>query len=270
MRKIDFPVSLIITTYNWEKALEQVIKSAFNQSVLPDEMIIADDGSKPSTKELIRGFQKDSPISLIHSWQEDLGFRAAMSRNKAIARASNEYLIIIDGDIVLHPDFIRDHQKHAEKNQFTIGPRVILSEQTSNLIFNQKINSISYFTKGIRNRKNTVRSPILTKLFSTQTTSLKGIRSCNMGFLKEDAIKINGFNEDFTGWGREDSEFAVRLFNAGLKRKNIKFNAIGYHLYHPENTRKNLQKNDEILENSISSKIIRCDNGLDKHNVINS
>ena len=86
-----------------------------------------------------------------------------------------------------------------------------------------------------------------------------------MGFWKEDAIVVNGFNEDFTGWGREDSEFAVRLFNAGLERKNIKFNAIGYHLYHPENTRKNLKRNDEILERAISSKIIRCDNGLDKY-----
>ena len=119
--------------------------------------------------------------------------------------------------------------------------------------------------KDIKNRKNTIHSSFLSKCLSGQTSSLKGIRSCNMGFWKEDVVAVNGFNEEFTGWGREDSEFAVRLFNAGLKRKNIKFNAIGYHLYHPENTRKNLKKNDEILEKSISSKIIKCDNGIDKY-----
>ena len=102
MSNINNPVSLIITTYNWEKALNQVIQSALNQTVLPGEVIIADDGSKPPTKELIQKFQKNSPIPIIHSWQEDDGFRAAMSRNKAIAKASYEYLIIIDGDIILH------------------------------------------------------------------------------------------------------------------------------------------------------------------------
>jgi len=270
MSNIGLPISLIITTYNWEKALEQVIHSVLIQSVLPDEVIIADDGSKSPTKELIREFQKTSPIPIIHSWQEDLGFRAAMSRNKAIAKASNDYLITIDGDIILHPEFIKDHKKHAGKNQFTIGPRVILSEKTSKLIFNKKMSTVSYFTKGIKNRKNTVQSSFLSKCFSCKTSTLKGIRSCNMGFWKEDVITINGFNEDFTGWGREDSEFAVRLFNAGIKRKNIKFNAIGYHLYHADNTRNNLEKNDEILERTISDKIFRCKNGLDKYIAANS
>jgi predicted glycosyltransferase involved in capsule biosynthesis len=86
-----------------------------------------------------------------------------------------------------------------------------------------------------------------------------------MGFWKKDVVKVNGFNEDFTGWGREDSEFAARLLNAGIKRKNIRFNAIGYHLYHNENTRKNLNKNDEILQKTISEKMVRCNNGIDKY-----
>jgi len=261
----EISVSLIITTYNWEQALNLVVRSVFVQSVLPDEIIIADDGSKNPTKELISNLQKESPIPLIHSWQEDKGFRAAMSRNKAIAKASSDYIISIDGDIILHQHFIRDHKKHAEANLFTIGPRVIISEKTSSLIFEKQHQKLMYCSKGIKNRKNTIYSSLLSHCFSGITKSLKGIRTCNMGFWKDDAVKVNGFNEDFTGWGREDSEFAVRLFNTGIKRKNIRFNAIGYHLYHAENTRENLNRNDEILDKAISSKTKRCENGLDKY-----
>lgn len=261
----DLRVSLIITTYNWKEALDRVLHSVLMQNVLPDEIIIADDGSTDDTRKLIEEYQKISTVPIIHSWQEDKGFRAAMSRNKAIAKTSNEYIVIIDGDIILHPYFIKDHKKHASKNQFTIGPRVLLSENASDLIFDQKISPVSFFTKGISNRKNTLHSDILSQWFSSHTTSLKGIRSCNMGFWKNDVIKVNGFNEDFTGWGREDSEYAARLLNAGLIRKNIKFNAIGYHLYHPENTRKNLDKNNEILEKTIAANLTRCNNGIDKY-----
>jgi glycosyltransferase involved in cell wall biosynthesis len=265
MSKRSMSVSLIITTYNWEDALEEVLLSAFLQKVSPDEIIIADDGSKDTTGNLIDKLKEQSEVPVIHSWQEDLGFRAAMSRNKAIAKASSEYIITIDGDMMLHPLFIKDHLKHSQKNQFTIGSRVLLSENKTNNIFQQKNKKLSFFSRGIKNRKNTIHSNILSKVFSIKTTSLKGIRTCNMGFFKEDAISVNGFNEDFTGWGREDSEFAVRLFNHGLIRKNIKFNAIGYHLFHKENTRKNLEKNDEILAKTISEKLNRCPNGIDKY-----
>ena len=62
-----------------------------------------------------------------------------------------------------------------------------------------------------------------------------------------DCIRINGFNNDFIGWGREDSEFASRLLNTGIKRINLKFNAIQYHLWHQESSKKSLFFNDEIL-----------------------
>lgn len=265
MADTELSVSLIITTYNWEEALNKVIISVFNQTIPPDEIIIADDGSTQKTSELIKKLKPESPVPLIHSWQEDKGFRAAMSRNKAIAKASFDYIITIDGDIILHPSFIMDHKKHATKNQFTVGPRVLLSKEKSEETLKENHEKFSFFTAGIRNRKNTLHSDLLSGCFSRRSTSLKGIRTCNMGFWKEDAVRINGFNENFTGWGREDSEFAVRLFTSGTTRKNIRFNAIGYHIFHKENTRNNLDKNDEILEKTISEKLYRCDNGLDKY-----
>jgi hypothetical protein len=86
-----------------------------------------------------------------------------------------------------------------------------------------------------------------------------------MAFFKQDCININGFNNDFEGWGREDSEFVVRLLNSGINRKNLRFNAIQLHLWHNENTRASLQQNDIILQNAIDNNAKWCDNGIKRY-----
>ena len=85
-----------------------------------------------------------------------------------------------------------------------------------------------------------------------------------MAFYKQDCININGFNNDFEGWGREDTEFIARLLNSGINRKNVRFNAIQFHLWHNENIRDSLEKNEAILQNTINNQIKWCDSGLKK------
>jgi glycosyltransferase involved in cell wall biosynthesis len=257
--------ALIITTYNWKEALELVLLSALNQSELPEEIIIADDGSRNDTKELIENFAKNSSVPIIHSWQEDEGFRAASSRNKAIAKAKSNYIVLIDGDMILHKDFIKEHKLHAKEKQFIQGSRVLIQKEKSKTLIQDKKYSISPFDSGIKNRKNTIHNKTLSSIFSKNKNSLAGIKTCNMSFFKADCFDINGFNEDFIGWGREDSEFVVRLLNNGIKRKNIKFNCIAYHIWHNENPRANLTKNDALLKKSIDENLKYCQNGIKKY-----
>ncbi len=257
--------SLIITTYNWPNALKLTLQSILYQTVMPNEIIIADDGSTKETKDILDNFKLSYPkLNIIHSWQEDKGFRAAKSRNKAIAISKSEYIILIDGDIILNEYFIEDHIKSAESGYFIQGQRVLLDRYlTQNML---KIEHLDKkFLPRILPNKNIIRSTILSKLFSRKTKSLKGIKSCNISFFRKDCIAVNGFNEDFIGWGREDSEFVVRLYNYGVKRINLRFKAIIYHLYHRENSRKMLEKNDEILKNSIKLSLNKCDNGIQKY-----
>ncbi|NCA17344.1 MAG: glycosyltransferase, partial [Betaproteobacteria bacterium] len=75
--------SLVVTTYNRPDALRLVLMSALCQTHLPEQIIVADDGSAAPTRHLIERFRLSSSVPIIHSWQEDLGFRAAASRNKA-------------------------------------------------------------------------------------------------------------------------------------------------------------------------------------------
>lgn len=257
--------SLIIATYNWREALELVLLSALEQSELAEEIIIADDGSTFKTQELINNFAKNSSIPIIHSWQEDEGFRAASSRNKAIARATSDYIVLVDGDMILHKNFIKEHKKHAKKNFFIQGSRVLINQSKSKELLKNKRYKICPYESGLKNRKNAFHSDKLSKLFSTQKKSLIGIKTCNMSFFKKDCIKINGFNEDFVGWGREDSEFISRMLSSNIQRQNIKFNCIAYHIWHDENIKTNLPQNDKILQNTIGKKLSFCKNGINKY-----
>ena len=258
-------ISLIITTYNWKEALHLSLKSALAQKHLPLEIIVADDGSSPDTAQVVSDLAATAPIDVIHSWQEDRGFRLARSRNKAIARARGDYIVLIDGDILLEKHFIQDHQRFARPGFFVQGGRVLLTPHLSRRVLTDQRLPNLFCGLGVENKKNCIRSTLLANLFSFQSKRIQGIKTCNFAFWKHDAIAINGFNEDFRGWGREDSEFTVRLMNNGIRRHNIRFNALAYHLHHPPSDRKRLQTNDAILQETITRKVCWCQNGLDKH-----
>ncbi|WP_392561348.1 glycosyltransferase family 2 protein [Orbus sturtevantii] len=264
-------VSLIVTTYNWPKALELVLLSIKTQSVLPNEVIIADDGSKQETRELIARYQKSFPIPLIHSWQEDLGFRLARSRNLAIAKSESDYIIMIDGDMILHRHFIRDHKLIAKPNYFVQGRRVILSELFTQMLFENNKTKISLFNTGVQNKLNAIScrllAPIATKFLSKNDYS--SVRGCNMAYWRNDVISINGYNEDFVGWGREDSEFVVRLLNNHIIRQDLRFGGVAYHLYHHENSRHNLDDNDQLLKLAVKNSVHNCEHGLNQYLIKN-
>ncbi|WP_076413174.1 glycosyltransferase family 2 protein [Shewanella sp. UCD-KL12] len=255
--------SLIITTYNWPEALEAVLNSVAKQTRLPDEVIIADDGSKEATVQLIKKMAKSFPVPLIHSWQEDLGFRLSRSRNKAIHLASMDYIVMIDGDMILNKHFIADHIKVAEPGFFITGKRVKLGEKLSLKVLNQHA-SLSFFTSGIsRGRELCLRSSVLQSMYcNSRPYSIDGIHGCNLAFWRQDVIAVNGFNAEFEGWGPEDKEFALRMINNGILRKQIKFYGVAFHLNHHESSKEQLEENERIFQNIKNNHIICCQRGL--------
>lgn len=140
-------VSLVIATYNWPQALECSLKSVLRQSRLPDEVIIADDGSTPQTAALIETYRALFPVPLLHIWQPDEGFQLARIRNKAIAAAQSDYIVQIDGDLVLHRNFISDHCAFSEPGFFATGGRVLLGKSFSEKVLAQPQKNISFLIK---------------------------------------------------------------------------------------------------------------------------
>tara|TARA_R110000850_G_scaffold277086_1_gene422481 strand:+ start:230429 stop:231226 length:798 start_codon:yes stop_codon:yes gene_type:complete len=257
--------TLVTSTYNWPEALELLLLSTMKQSVLPDEVIVADDGSTEKTRQLIEHFKKIFPVPLHHVWQEDKEFRKAKIMNKAIAKARYDYIVEIDGDIILHPRFVEDHLRFAEKGHYLFGSRVNIQENLLPELFAKKQTTFHFFSKGIKKRSRTLRLPFLMNFAkSTDTISLK-LRGCNMSFWRNDFISINGFNESFEGWGNEDSEMIQRLHNSGIKGKRLKFAGIVYHIYHKVKNKNKVKTNREIEKKTTAKKIIFTEEGIDKY-----
>ena len=248
-------ISVIVTTYNRPRALAQVMAGLAGQSLLPDQVVVADDGSGEATQFLIADLADRMPFAFDNAWHPDQGFRAAKIRNAAIRRATGNYLVFLDGDCIPHRHFVRDHLHLARPGTFFQGKRVLVERGLADAFGWSQANGFWYRLKALLsgnlgNAHHLIRCPWLPAMTSP---GLAGTRSCNLGIFRSDLVAVNGFNEAFEGWGREDSELVARLYKFGLKRRTHPFMAVCFHLWHPENSRRRLAENDAILNEAISS-----------------
>lgn len=259
--------SLIISTYNWPEALRLCLLSVMEQSVLPDEVIIADDGSTGQTAEVIDTMRASFPVKLIHVWQEDEGFQLSKIRNKAIATSSCEYIIQIDGDLILHKHFIKDHLTLSKRGTFVAGSRVLMNQELSERMLGRQKGHIDPFQSGLGNFSNRFSIAWLSRYMADRykTHDIFALRGCNMAFWREDLLRVNGYNEVFHGWGREDNEIAVRLLNSGIRKRAAKFGGVVFHIYHPEVDRARCPKNEAYLTEALLNKTMYCSQGVDQY-----
>ncbi len=255
----NMKISLIVTTYNWPDALRLSLLSAKSQTRIPDEVIVADDGSGEETRALIAEMARDFPCPLKHAWQEDRGFRASESRNNALRRCEGDYVVFIDGDIIMERHFVENHADLAEAGFFVIGSRARLSEKLTERLLRDRSIRVGFHTRGVSRRLNALYLPVLSRM----TTSYKRGRrlygrSCNMAVFYDDLLRVNGFDADLEGYGFEDTDLIARLNNLGLQKKFAKFQAIEYHLHHRE---KAFEANNELIfKRNLTS--VACKNGI--------
>lgn len=257
--------SLVTPTYNWPEALELLLLSIKRQSVLPNEVIIADDGSTVATKKLVEQIQTDFPVPLVHIWHEDNGNQKPAIMNKAIAAAQYDYILEIDGDIILHKDFVKDHLSMAAPSTYLYGSRVNIQESHLEKLFKNKQIDFHYFSKGIKKRNRTLRIPFLADKAKIESTRSSKLRGCNMSFWREDFIAVNGFNEELVGWGIDDSELIQRMINNGVAGKRIKHKGIVYHIYHKEQDKSQVHLNKEIEKQMETSGATYALKGVDQY-----
>lgn len=267
-------ISIIVSTYNKPEYLAQVLSSLAQQTDKDYEVIVADDGSGDETKKIIQAFASSYPVTLTHAWQEDKGFRLAASRNTGVRTSTGEYLVFLDGDCIPRRNFVEAHRKLAEKGWFVTGNRVLMSRSYTKRVLNSSLaspcnlNKIPQFWYSFLGRINRIL-PLITLpplLYNRKSkpTKWEALRGCNFALWKSDLELVNGFNEDFIGWGYEDSEFAVRLINNKIKRKSGNFSTAVFHLFHKELKTPQSGPNWELLQTAISKKIRVCANGLRK------
>lgn len=259
--------TLIISTYNWPRALELCLRSVLQQKVLPNEVIIADDGSGTETRQLIESYQKQFPVPLIHAWHKDDGFRKTTILNIAIAKSAFEYIIQVDGDVILEKHFIGDHLSSAEPKAFIRGTRAMLTAEKTAEIINSGDIGVSIFSKGVSHRNNALRLFAVKALGARKVMSSNSVRGSNLSFWKADFIQVNGYNNDLTGWGHEDEELAARFINAGIIKKIVKLCAVQYHLFHPTTSKANEPLQRQVVDKVKDEKTVYCINGYQQVSV---
>ena len=260
--------SLIISTYNWPEALKLSLQSAISQKILPAEIIIADDGSGESTRKLIEEFAGKSTVPIVHVWHEDNGFRLSAIRNKAIQQAKYDYIIQVDADCLLHPLFVADHLEVAKQGTFVCGTRSMINEEFTNEVLQQQQMPGSIdLKKNLSKKYNSVHNRFLRfimYLVQRSKNSYQHVKGCNMAFWRKDLLAVNGYNEEFIGWGKEDNDLSIRLMNAGIALRFAKFSAIQYHLHHAVNDLSRWSSNDNLLKQTMAKGLTFIQNGIKK------
>jgi glycosyltransferase involved in cell wall biosynthesis len=260
-------LALAITTFERPDALAAVLDRVGRQRVAPAEIIIADDGSGAAAREVIGTFIASSAVPARLVSQPHQGFRVTRLRNLAIAATSADYVVFIDGDMLLHPEFIADHQRHARQGFYTQGVRVHADEALTGRLIASPATLPSFSSPGLGalRRLYLLHSQALASMTRRLANGLIAVKSCNQGFWRDDLVRVNGFDEAISGWGAEDKELCARLENSGVRRQTLLFGGIACHLHHAPASRAALPANLAALDRTRREHRVRCERGLDAH-----
>jgi glycosyltransferase involved in cell wall biosynthesis len=249
-------ISVIVTTYNREDALQAVLSALACQGDRGFEVVIADDGSGPATAAAVERWRSRLGAPLSHVWQADQGFRAAEIRNRAISACRGDYCVFLDGDCLARADFIATHRRLAERGWFVTGNRVLLSGALTAAVLRDGLQPQTWSAAewirqrargGVNRLAGVLRLP-LGPLRKLGPRHWRGARSCNLAVWRCDLDRVDGFDSAFSGWGREDSDLLIRLLHAGVRRKDGRFATGVIHLWHREADRGQLAANDARLD----------------------
>jgi glycosyltransferase involved in cell wall biosynthesis len=268
--KVPDLISVIVTTYNREDALEAVLSSLSRQSDRGFEVVVADDGSRATTAAVVERWRPRLGVPLDHVWQMNCGFRAAEIRNRAILVCHGDYCIFLDGDCIAPADFVATHRRLAERGWFVTGNRVLLSSTLTAAVLSDDLRPETWSAPGwIRqrlrggvNRLAAVLRLSLGPLRKLRSGQWRGARSCNLAIWRSDLERVDGFDAWFSGWGREDSDLLIRLIRCGLRRKDGRFATGVIHLWHPQVDRAQLAANDARLAAVLQGDRVRAQRGL--------
>ena len=266
-------VSLILATYEMPGHLELVLAALARSRFREFEILLCDDGSGPETRAVVKAALPSLGVPLTHLWQDNRGFRKCRLLNEAIRRAKGELLVFLDGDCVPHRDFVGDHWSTRERGTFGAGRRVEVSRRIAENLTVRDVRNGLFDRPSLRllldhvfgeteNWNRTIRwgrRPWIRKLLKLdRVDDLKG---CNFSVAREDLLAVNGFDETYEGYGREDTDVELRLLHYGLRRRSLKGLALQFHVWHER--RGFTPANESLLEATRSTRRIRCARGVE-------
>jgi len=272
-------ISVIVPTYNRPKALKLCLLSLASQSIMPYEVLIADDGSTTETRDTILDMRQKlkHAFAVKHIWHEDIGFRKPKILNETVRQSTGDYLVFIDGDCMAHRHFIRSHVEKSDPDAILSGKRVEIGKELTERLLDRGtvLNSLSLrllwdaFMKRSRKVDEAImlRNRYLRRLTHRDRISDDGVWGCNFSLYKDLFIAVNGCDEDFLDGSIEDNDLGIRVLNQGKQIRSVRGLAIIFHLWHKSSwsfENEKYQHNLAILKRRIEYKEPICKNGIRK------
>ena len=211
-------VDVIIPCYNVEHIVENCISSVLNQQYQRDfNIFLVNDGSTDQTGTILDSFHSHSHIKIIHL-EKNGGLSTA--RNEGINAGNGEVVLFLDSDMVVQDNWINEHIRALGQNNIVgvIGDSILPKEI--------KPNVLDKYLYGLRRgaRQFGENTSISFHYFLFNNTSVKRAIF--------DVVEL--FDENITSYGGEDTELAIRLWEAYPDGLRFSFTASSEHHHQRE------------------------------------
>lgn len=264
-------VTGVILCYNRPDFVRRVLHAHARQTRPVDEVVITDDGSTMDIPAALADLLPTLPFPVTYVGQPHRGFRAAKCRNNGIRVATGEYLLFADQDIVFLPTYVATFLAHARPREFLVGYPVRLDEGTTQRVTEQMVRegalealvSPAAAAKVGRQRRKEELYRLLHRL-GLRRIGPK-LRSGVFGGWRADLLEVNGFDEEYQGWGNEDDDLGARLHRAGIRGRNVFGAPLTLHLWHPPHAAPGVRSNDphhDARQAAVARGAVRARHGV--------
>lgn len=268
-------ISIIVTVYNRFEYVENIIKCLMNQRIQPYEVIFTNDGSKDDLKKILTKYKNECKFKIKHIYQEDLGFRKSKVCNNAVIESEGDYLIFLDQDVIFPNDLIEMFINNKKENKFSIL-RVIWSENFERIEIQKILNKNKWKYEEVVSKISNSHFKVLKRhLWRDKYNNFRykiGLRDRGTGLMgigfalfKRDYLEINGYDEDYKGWGGEDADLGLRLYAFGLSSIAFSTKIPSLHMCHPLDPTKSGSLNKKMYsekKEKINKKNYKCTFGM--------
>ena len=269
-------ISVIVPVYNRLEHLRALFLCLLRQKKQADELIITDDGSSQKVLDFIGDLIPEAKFKVKHIYQEDKGFRKTRALNNAVRNSSGDLLIFCDQDLIFGEEYVETIAGNIKENIFLMGRAHTLKREEKDFVLEniEKINSYEEIVKNLPDSyiptiKKMLNEDKRRRLLKTFKLAKRGIKLVGMSYalMKNAYIKVNGYDENYIGWGQEDDDFGNRLTVAGINGKELITKNIQLHLWHYSDPTKVHSSNEEYYykrkEEIFSEKDFYCEKGYE-------
>lgn len=269
-------ISVIVPIYNRLEHLRALFLCLLKQKKQPDELIITDDGSSQKVLDFIGDLIPKAQFKVKHIYQEDKGFRKTRALNNGVRNSIGDLLIFCDQDLIFGEDYIKTVAENMNDKIFLMGRAHHITEEEKNKILSV-IENVMFYKEildllpenYVKKIDEMLKEDRIRRIFKSLKLSKRGIRLVGMSYAinKKNYIKVNGYDENYIGWGQEDDDFGNRLTVAGINGKELLTKNTQLHLWHYSDPTKIHSSNEEYYykrkEEIFSKKDFYCKKGYE-------